>query len=65
MFELAQQHRVSQMQIWSGGIEARLHPQRLARLERALKLRAQFGFLDDLRRALLDVGQLFINRWKV
>ena len=65
MFQLAQQDRVPQVQIGSGRIEARLHPQRLARGERAFELRAQFGFFDDLRRALLDVCQLFVNRWKV
>src|ERR1700682_216709 len=53
------------MEIGRGRIEARLHSQGLARSERAFKLRAQFGFLDDLRRALFDVCQLFVNRWKV
>src|SRR6202023_2741497 len=48
-----------------GRIEARLHSQRLARSARAFELRAQFGFLDDLRRAVLDVCQLYVNRWKV
>src|SRR6266446_9738772 len=65
MFQLAQQHRVPQMQIGRGRIKARLHSQRLARSERAFELGAQFGFLDDLCRTLLDVCQLFVNRWKV
>src|ERR1035438_8360791 len=57
--------RVPQVQIGSGWIEARLHPQRFARSERTFEFGAQFGFLNDLRRALLDVCQLFVNRWKV
>src|ERR1035438_7416126 len=65
MFELAQQDRVPQVQIGSGWIEARLHPQRFARSERTFEFGAQFGFLNNLRRALLDVCQLFVNRWKV
>src|ERR1700681_3447256 len=64
MFELAQQDRVAQVQIGRGRIEARLHSQRLARSERAFQLCAQLGFLDDLRRALLDVRQLVVKRWK-
>src|SRR5258708_29521479 len=65
MLQLAQQHRVPQMQIGRGRIKARLHSEWLARSDRAFELRAQLGFLDDLRRALLDVCQLFGNRWKV
>src|SRR5208337_3509241 len=65
MFQLAQQNRVPEVQIGRGRIEARFHPQRLARSERAFELGAQFGFLDNLRRALLEVCQLFFDRWKV
>src|SRR5271157_5835678 len=65
MFELAQQDGVPQVQVGRSRIEARLHLERLARSERAFELRAQFGFLDNLRRALLEVCQLFVNRWKV
>src|SRR5208337_5639526 len=42
VFELAQQNGVSQMQIRSRRIEARLHPQRVPRSQRAFELRAQF-----------------------
>src|ERR1019366_8293925 len=65
MFELAQQDRVAQVQIGRGRIKARLHLKRLTRSARAFELRAQFGFLDNLRRALLEVSQLFFDRWKV
>ncbi len=62
MFELAQQDGVAEVQVGSGRIEARLYAQRLARSARAFEFRAQFGFLDNLRRALLEVCQLFVNR---
>src|SRR5208282_2808420 len=65
MFELAQQDGMAEVEVGSSRIEARLHPQRLAGSERAFELGAQFGFLDDLGRALLDVSQLFVNRGKV
>src|ERR1035441_7333161 len=56
MFELAQQDRVAQVQIGRGRIKARLHLKRLTRSARAFELRAQFGFLDNLRRALQQPG---------
>src|ERR1035437_10362998 len=65
MFQLAQEDRVAQVQIGCGRIKARLHLKRLTRSARAFELRAQFGFLDNLRRALLEVSQLFFDRWKV
>ena len=65
MFQLAQEDRVPQVQIGRGRIEARFHLKRLAGSARAFELRAQLGFLDNLRRALLEVCQLFFDRWKI
>ncbi len=65
MFELAQQNRVSQVEIGRSRIESSFHAQRLARSQRPLQFRAQLGFFHNLRRALLDVRQLLVNRWKV
>ena len=61
VFQLAQQHGVAEMQIGRGRIEAGFHAQRLVRSQRFFELGAQFGLLHNLRRAFLDVGELFVN----
>ena len=62
MFELAQHNRVAEMQVGSGRVHAQLHAQRLARSPRLLQLGAQFGLANDFRGALLEIGQLFVDR---
>ncbi len=52
VLELAQDDGVAEVQIGRGGIDAKLDAQRLARFSRALELRAQLLFTNDLRRAL-------------
>ena len=59
VFHLAQKHGVAQVQIGRGGIEARLHAQRTAGLGGFREARLQVLFADDLREALLQVGELF------
>ena len=65
VLELADEHCVANVEIRSSGIKAGFHAHRLAGLERFLKALAQFALMDDLRRALLDVSQLFFYRRKV
>ena len=65
MLQLAQQHGVAQMQIGRGGIKAGFDPQRLAGGAGLLQLGAKLGLFHDLRRAFLDVGQLFFNRSEI
>ncbi len=62
MLELAQQHRVAEMQVGRGRIKAGFDAQRLAGRAGFLQLGGQLGFFDDLRRAFLDVGELLFNR---
>src|SRR5689334_2194332 len=65
MFQLADENSVSQVEVRRGGIEARLHPQRLARLPRLLQLLAQLRLADDLRRALLQIRELLVHRSEI
>ena len=51
VFQLAEQHSVTEMQVGSGGIKAGLRTQRLPAFERFLQLRAQVGFPNDFCRA--------------
>ena len=62
MFELADQNGVAQVDVRRGGIEARLHAQRLAGFLRALELGAQFFDANGLFRAFGEVRELFVNR---
>src|SRR5262244_595771 len=52
------------MQVGCGWIEAGLDPQRLTRLQGFLQSFAQLRLTDDLRGALLDICELFVNRGK-
>ena len=65
VLELAQHHGVPEVQIGSGRVHAELHAQRLARGARLLQLGAQVGLADDLRRTLLEISQLFVDRSEV
>ena len=62
VLQLAQNHRVAEMQVGSGRVHAELHAQRFARGARLLQLGAQVGFADDFRGALLEIRQLFVDR---
>ena len=61
MFELANQYRVTKMQIGSSGIEAGLYSQGLAGLCRLLKASTQFRLADDLHRALFQIRELLFD----
>ena len=61
MFELSQNDGVAQVQVGRGRVHAQLHAQRLAGLVRGFELRAQIFFANDLRRALAQVGDLFVD----
>ena len=65
MLELADEHGVSHVEIRSRGIKTGFHAHWLAGLQRVLKALAQLALVDNLRRALLDVSQLFFYRRKV
>ena len=65
MLQLAQQHGVTEMEIGRRGIESCLNPQGRARGERLLQFGAQLGLANDFRRALLDVGKLFLYRSEI
>ena len=62
VFELAQEHRVAEMQVGRGGIKSGLDPKWLARGASFLQLGAEFALANNFRRAFLDVSQLFVNR---
>ena len=62
VLELAHQHGVAQVQVGRGRVETGLHAQGAAGLTRLLEALAQIGDADDLRRAFLQVVQLFVNR---
>ena len=53
MFELANQNRVTKMQIGRGGIEAGFHLEGLAGFERFFQTLAQFLLANNFHRALL------------
>ena len=62
MLELAQEHGVAEMEIGRGRIESGFYAQRLAGSKRLLQLGTKLGLLHNFGRALLDVGELFVNR---
>src|SRR5215471_11944915 len=62
VLQLAQQDRVTEMQIWCGRIESGFDEKRLAGGAGFLELFAKLGLLDDFRGTFLDVGQLFVDR---
>ena len=64
VLQLAHEHGVAQVQVGRGGIEAGLHAHGLAGGQRFLEPLAQVALANDLCRALAQVGELLINRWK-
>ena len=60
--QLAQQHRVAQVQVRRRRVKASLHPQRTAGLAALFKALTQIGDANNLRRALLEQIQLLIDR---
>ena len=62
VLHLAKHYRVTQMQIWRGGVEANLDRQRLSGFLGFLKSVPQVFGCDDLSRTLYKIGQLFIDR---
>ena len=60
MFELAQHHRVPEMQVGCGGIDAELDAQRLARNPRAFELGAQLFFRNDFGGAFAQRRDLLV-----
>ena len=61
MFQLAQHDGVAQVQVGRGRVHAQLHAQRLAGLARSFELRAQIFFANNFRRALAQIGELFVH----
>jgi len=61
LFHLLQQHRVAEMQVRRGGIEAGLDSKRLACFNGFLQSAGQVFFVDDLRRAAFDDLKLFLG----
>ncbi len=61
VFELAQEYSVTEVEIRRGGIEAGLNAKRLAGGEGFFQLGAKLGLFHDLGRALLYVGELFVD----
>ena len=64
MLELADQHRVSKMQIGRGGIEPGLHAKWDAALARGFQAIAQIGATNNFRGSLFEEIKLFFNRSK-
>ena len=60
MAQLAHQHRVAQVQVGSGGVEAGLYAQRAAGFAALFQAFAQVGDADDLRGALFEQVHLFV-----
>ena len=61
VLQLADHHGVAQVNVRRRGIDAQLHAQGLAGLERLFQLRAQLRFGHDLRHALFQVRELFFH----
>ena len=61
VLELAHEHGVAEVQVGRGGVESGLHAEGTAGFARFFEALAQIGDADDLRRALLEVVQLFVD----
>ena len=61
MLQLAHHHRMAEMKIGSGGIDAQFHAQRLAGFQRLLELGAEFRFRNNFSDAFAQVGELFFD----
>ncbi len=61
VLELAHEHRMAQMEVGRRRVKAGLHAQGAAGLARFFQTLAQIGDADDLRCALLQVVQLFVD----
>src|SRR5262249_13306727 len=64
VLQLANEDSMAKMQIGRSWIEACFHTQRFASLQRIFEALAQVALADDLRRAFLDVRELFVKRRK-
>ncbi len=61
MFELAQHDRMPEMKVGSGRVHTEFHAEWLAGGAGLLQFGAQVGFANNLRGALLEIGELFVD----